>query len=457
VLGTTLSLAVALVLAAAAPQSPGKYLLLDARTVAHTENARLAVGTVEKDPRNPLFVEDQPWEVRFDNLYGNVLYDKEDGRYKIWYSPFIVDRSAKGMTLEKRARRYAPPKDREMGLCYATSRDGLTWEKPALGLARYKGSTENNIVLRGPHGTGIFKDLHEPDPKRRFKALFQGLAVRFSSDGLHWCPPSQCEGVSVAGDTHNNAFWAPTLGQYVGMTRTWGERGRQVARIESRDFVHWTEAKVVLEGLDKDQQTYAMPTFFYGGVYLGLVAIHEQSTDRVWTELAWSADTKEWHRVDAGTPLIPCAKEKLAYDYGCVYACAYPIFLEDEIRLYYGGSDWLHTSWRNGALCLARLRPDGFAGYEQATNAKPAMITTAPVPYNGQAIQVTTDVPEGGSLKVTILDADGNERSAARAITETVTDGALVLDRKLEENPIRLQFELDQAKLYSFTLAGRDG
>ena len=470
VLGMTVAFTLCVSMSAFA-QSDGslacsRFLLLDNRIVKDTQNARLAVGTVSKHEDNPLFDEDKHWEVRFDNLYGNVIYDEEAERYKCWYSPFIVDRPAKGMTLEQRHQRYNPGKGREMGVCYATSKDGLNWDKPNLGLQRYRGtrgfeklvgSKENNIVWRGPHGAGIFRDLREPDPARRYKMIFQGMAVSFSTDGLHWDNPTECQGVDVAGDTHNNAFWAPTLGKYVGITRTWGDMGREVARIESKDFVSWTPARVVMKGLDKDHQTYAMPTFYYSGVYLGLLAIHEQSSDRVWTELAWSPDTKEWHRIDPGTPLIPCAEEKLAYDYGCVYACATPIFMDDEIRLYYGGSDWLHTSWRNGSFCMATLRPDGFAGYEPVAKEQSAIITTSLIPYCGQSIQICADVAEGGFVNVSLVDDAGNELTTARPITETVTDGRLELTKELDEKRIQLRFELDNAKLYSFSLEGNTG
>ena len=206
----------------------------------------------------------------------------------------------------------------------------------------------------------------------------------------------------------------------MGITRSWGELGRQVVRIESDDFATWTKEKVVLEGLDKTLQTYAMPVFFYGGIYLGLVAIHEQYSDRVWTELTWSPDTKVWNRVCPGTPLIPCSDKMLDYDYGCVYPCAYPVFLKDEIRLYYGGSDYLHFGWRTGSLCLATLRPDGFAGYEQETSDKPAVITTSTIPYNGQAFQITTDVEQGGLVKVSILNKDGERIATAKTVSKTV-------------------------------------
>jgi len=85
------------------PALPGRdrYLLLDSRIVAGTENAQLVLGEVQKYEGNPLFEEDKPWEKRFDNLYANVTYDEEEEIYKCWYSPFIVDESAKGMTLQE--------------------------------------------------------------------------------------------------------------------------------------------------------------------------------------------------------------------------------------------------------------------------------------------------------------------------------------------------------------------
>ena len=43
-------------------------LAFDPRLVASAERARLAVGSVAKDPANPLMREDRPWEPRWDNV-----------------------------------------------------------------------------------------------------------------------------------------------------------------------------------------------------------------------------------------------------------------------------------------------------------------------------------------------------------------------------------------------------
>jgi hypothetical protein len=442
-----------------------KFLLLDERIVENVENTRLTVGTVRKHDRNPLFAEDKPWEPRFDNLYANIVYDEDENLYKCWYSPFIIDESTTNTPRKDRVNggkfKYQgrhTGRRREMGICYAVSRDGIKWDKPSLGVVEFQGGRDNNLVWRGPHGTGIFKDPRDPNPNRRYKAFFKGnmISVGFSPDGIHWSDAIECPEANVAGDTHNNALWAPTLGQYVGITRTWAKpRGRQVARTSSKDFLKWTRAEVVLEGIENHLQTYAMPVFYYAGVYIGLPAIYNSDADRTHTELAWSPDTVTWHRIDPGTPLIANGTVKGQYDWGTVYAAAYPVFLKDEIRLYYGGCDDKHFGWRNGFFCLATLRPDGFAGYEPNLPDAPAIITTKSMLSTGHPVTLTADVREGGSVTATLFGSDGNKLADSRPVRKTVTGAKLQWPGKLKLPALKgkkvyLEFRLRNAKLYSF-------
>ena len=64
------------------------------------------MGVVEKDRRNPLFAEDKPWEVRYDNLYANVMFDRDEKIYKCWYSPFIIDKATATATEKKECDGY---------------------------------------------------------------------------------------------------------------------------------------------------------------------------------------------------------------------------------------------------------------------------------------------------------------------------------------------------------------
>ena len=444
-----------------------RFLLLDSRLIASTSNAVLKLGCVKKHDENPLFTEEKPWEQRFDNLYGNVYFDTEQDLYKCWYSPFIVAHSAKGISSEKRLKEpFTGHKNQEMGICYATSKDGITWHKPTLDLVEYDGSCANNIVWRGPHGAGIFKDPREPDDNRRYKTIFRGLNVGFSKDGVNWSKAVKLQGIEPPGDTHNFALWAPTLNKFVGFTRTWrrsdkpliGQESktnhnwiRQVARIESHDFTHWSAAEPVLEGKSQELQTYSMPVFYHAGIYLGLLVIHDQKSDRAWTELAWSPDTTEWQRIEPGKAFIGCSETELDYDFGCVYACANPVFLEGEIRLYYGGSDWLHFGWREGCLALATLRPDGFAGFEQATPGEPANVTTTTFLYSGENIAISADIAPGGSLEFKLLSAKDNVLASAE-LNRTTTDERIFQEHNIAHGDVYFEFTLKSAKLYSFVL-----
>ena len=435
-----------------------KFLLLDDRLIENYKNAKLVVGIIKKNKANPLFVEDKPWEKRFDNLYGNIIYNEDENLYQCWYSPFIVDYSSNGMTLVERQQPYDPPSDREMGICYAYSKDGINWVKPELGLVEFEGNENNNLIWRGPHGTGIFRDLRERDPLKGYKAIFQGISISTSEDGVNWSKAKRIKGVDVAGDTHNNAFWAPTIGKYVGITRSWHRKGekriwRQVARIESDDFLNWTKEEVILEVENINDQMYAMPVFYYAGVYIGLPAIYSSESDRTWTELAWSVDTKNWKRISPGLPLIPTSDKVLDYDYGCVYACATPIFLKNEIRLYYGGSDYLHFGWRKGSLCLATLRPDGFAGYEQIRKDQTAKVKTTLMSFDADSILITADISDNGWIKVNIFDKNGEQIATSDKIVKTITGGLLRFQKNINSDDIQLEFEFNKAKLYSFAFS----
>ncbi len=443
-----------------------KYLLLDSRVVDRAENARLVLGQVEKDTHNPLFGEDKPWEVRFDNLYANVCYDGQYGVFKCWYSPFLRDAATSKTSEEERKtitygdalRRSS---DREMGVCYAVSRDGLAWEKPELGIVEFDGSRRNNIVLREVHGAGIFKDLRETDPARRYKMLcmLDKMAVAFSPDGLHWSKPIKCPEIDAAGDTHNNALWDGGLGKYVGITRLWADGQRIVGRTESEDFLHWTKAREVLRGQNPQAQVYAMPVFRYANVYLGLAMILNTQTDLVDCELAWSADTVHWERVCPGTSLIPRGP-KGSCDWGCIYAAAYPIVREGRLLLYYSGSDGPHTNWRKGFLCLARLRADGFAAMEPTRPEQTGRVTTKPIRCPGKQLSLTADAA-GGEVRVSLLDDEGKPAMQSRPITADGTDATVRWEDDSDLSswvgkPIRLRFELTRAKLYAFGFSNAD-
>lgn len=390
-----------------------KLLVLDSRVIESATNARLVPGKVTKHAGNPLFQADKPWENALNNLYPNVIWDSEEKLFKMWYKCVLSDP-------EVIAQMDGPSTVHDVGwyLLYATSKDGISWDKPALGLHAFAGSKATNIVARDCPNVGVFKDLHEMDPARRYKMVSDvGLGkpqVRFSADGIHWGDAIDAQGFGAKnGDTHNNAFWDERTGKYVWFTKLYlGER--LVARLESDDFIHWRNNGLLLRsGVEEGRgsQTYCMPVFRHAGVYLGYLMMYHLGRGRtVDCELVWSPDGLTWQRVAPGMPLIPRGA-KGSYDSECVYAMAGPPITRDGQHLiFYGGDDFPHTGWKRHCLpCLASLREDGFAGYEAVEAAQDAKVITRPLRVTQEPFSIVAD----GEVSVRAFDETGHEMGRA--------------------------------------------
>jgi hypothetical protein len=469
---TFLAIAGNLVMAGGSLTKRDRYLVLDSRIIDSTENLQLTVGAVQKDENNPLFKEDKPWEPRFDNPYLSIIFDEEEKIYKCWYSIFIKVGPGEGQLGEaipsdKRAWVKWTEGFRDYGVCYATSKDGIHWDKPELGVIEFNGSKKNNIVIVFNHGVTVMKDLHETDQQKRYKAFHPEngeSGVWFSPDGIHWGKPIDV-GPIDNGDTNNCVWWDEDLGKYVGITRHWGGEKttglyggmghRHVSRIESEDFLKWSEPKVIIKGLDLRRQIHDMPVVKHAGVYLGMVGLFDIEASRQWCELAWSVDSINWHRIQPGTPLIPNGPVMGDYDWGCVFA-AIPLIREDGILMYYGANDGRFMGWRNGYLALAHLRADGFAGYEQIAGGanKTGSLTTKAVSVVADTLCINADVAPSGYVKVIALDKDNEQLAESKLIAKTVTDGPVKWKdgfsfKQLKDREIKFEFELRESKLYS--------
>jgi hypothetical protein len=405
-------------------------LFLDPRNIAASAKATLQLGTVTKSPANPLFREEffarppKPWEARLDNVYPNVIYDDEDGFFKCWYKSFIYDGLSNRTPLSMRPKQTYGESEREEGLLYATSVDGIHWEKPALGIIDFEGSSANNLVMRrathGLHAGGVLKDARDPDPARRYKFIHRNTSARrmatcFSSDGLHWSQPMPWPEHDAIGDCHNNALWSPALERYLCITRGWADGIRTVLRTESKDFIHWTKPVEILRGGDAHDQIYSMPICHYGNLLIGLPSVFHKGDaasadwDTVDTELAISADSVNWQRICPGIPLIPRGAGQYPageYDCGCIYAAA-PFVHENKILIYYGGSNGLHNNWREGSLNLAMLGLDRWAGYTAYDSRDAATLATAAIRMSGERLTLNAELELGGWIRYALQDEGG--------------------------------------------------
>ena len=103
---------------------------------------------------------DAPWDTPGDELNGlNVLYDEGDQLFKMWYGVTnrVVDWG--GMV-----RKFA----------YATSTDGIHWERPILNLIENEGTSQNNYFTSTDLADFVPSILIDPSEpaSRRFKMIF---------------------------------------------------------------------------------------------------------------------------------------------------------------------------------------------------------------------------------------------------------------------------------------------
>jgi hypothetical protein len=144
-------------------------------------------------------------------------------------------------------------------ICYATSKDGVNWDKPELGLVEYKGSKKNNLVdLIEPTLWSTFAVLHDPedpDPTRRFKAAYEAridgqlrFCVAFSEDGFHWVRFKK----NPVGPFLEMAGITKHQGLYYVNGQAFGHRPlfvRRLVTFASADFEHWSACGAL--GLDR--------------------------------------------------------------------------------------------------------------------------------------------------------------------------------------------------------------
>jgi hypothetical protein len=417
-----------------------KQLLFDDALVEAKEGF---VTTMNPAARNntPVLTPEKPWE---SHGCSNPTVMLDEGVYKMWYSANGED---------------GIPRD-----CYATSTDGIHWERPNLGLIDYQGSRENSIISLDLNHGSIFKDP-SAEPERRYKCILgagkydyvavYGGGARFrydeippetwhygsvgglySPDGIHWTP---CDKLIMPWytDTRNVAFWDDRIQKYVAYVR-WNEylraedgaqRGsfdyRAIARSESTDFENFPVPEKILEPDFDDPEdadmwggglydTAAVKYPLADDAYFIFTAAYYHTTDALDIQLATSRDGIHFTRWRE--PFVRLGPDG-AFDSLMLYMGVGVLPIGDELRLYYTGYDQPHDKVTGEeyrpAIGSALLRLDGFVSQDAAgTPLNPpasggnegGWLTTLPFTCEGSHLEVNMDGSARGWLKVEILD-----------------------------------------------------
>ena len=367
-----------------APRQIGGYrqLFLDDSVVAYRMNVRREFNQVEKASFNPIIRCDKPWEREGDGYYIERMctaFDEREGVHKMWYE-----------TVNTFENPPADEPEHTTYTCYATSSDGVHWEKPDLGLVSYRGSTANNLIpFEGTdrHLTRLVEvDPNEPDPSRRYKGLHRASPPervwlpKYSADGFHWTVDVDHPTDLTFEDDCVPVMWDPQAQRWVFyrrmrrcLERLTGSkdtivRMAGVSVSQGRDISRWhpkTRGHMVLAPDERDAaeaerrgamwcEHYTMFGWPYEGLWLAGLEELWRSID--WVEvtgrlshvegyedmhLAWSRDLIDWQRKADREPWIPTGRPG-EWDSGMIYGISRPVIQGDELWFYYDGFDGTH-------------------------------------------------------------------------------------------------------------------
>jgi len=385
-----------------------KLMFFDYRELELLDGFTREVEPPVKDPGAPLMTPDLPWEHGNMQFYGSVL-QAADGRFRAWYEVCVPP--------------FTPR------LAYAESDDGLTWRKPELDTFSQDGRRTNIVFDAEQTSPALLEDREDPRPDWRYKMLMGAepsrcIAAMHSGDGIHWKPVRTLVGrihpvITTNPDCPIGFLRAPD-GRFAAYHRMDGY-GRRVFRSESWDFTHWSgEPRMVLEpdaGDPPQTQFYGLGACAYGPYEVGTLWIYATDTgDRGSTkmhglqtpELAYARSGTAWHRAEQGTAFIPNGGPG-EWDCGNLQPASQPVFLDDEIRYYYAGTDARHSMrWevapQNAGLGLARLKPDRFVALRAGET--PAELGTITFKPRSVDVFVNARTGDDGEIRVELQDAE---------------------------------------------------
>ncbi len=435
-----------------------RELFVDDYLIEQLQGAELALHKPE--PKDVAIVCDAPWEGN-TSAYYTIFSD--GNLFRMYYRGSHFDEAKKKSGHAEVA-------------CYAQSKDGLTWEKPKLGICEFGGSKENNIVWTGS-GSHNFTPLLDGNPAAspdaRYKALAGGstlldgkkkgcLHAHKSADGLRWSPLA--EGVITAGafDSQNLAFWDAVRGEYRAYWRIFSNRVRAIRTATSKDFVHWENQADLTYGDTPDEHLYTnaiQPYFRAPHLLIGFPTRFQPKTQQVEPVLMTSRDGVAFRRW--AEELIPITAPQDRDGNRSNYMAHGLLQLPGNAREV---SVFATEAYYKGPASRVRrftFRTDGFVSVRARAKAE---LLTKPLQFNGNTLELNCQTAAGGSVRVEVQDGDGRALPSfaldkCQPITgddiacAVVWQGGARLG-SLAGKPVRLRFVLNDADLYAFQFKG---
>lgn len=437
-----------------------KHLFVDDHEVEAIDNLARKLHQPQKARDNVVIRPEYRWENNSIQVRTSPVWLPDEGIFKMIYLT-----GAEGLDPEVKFDATGAAASVERYACYATSEDGVNWEKPFLGLYDYPAPTwrgtpvglENNIL---PSAQGMLQgpvhDPHDPDPSRRFKGLRYGeseLRSMVSADFLHW---EKLDVPSLHSHDESHLTYDETERLFIAAAKRNGPYGRSWQLYTSENFADWEEHGLIFHADQTDQENgfdrlqkffddpayrspiynrpeewrtdvYNFPIFPYEGLYLATPVMHhwagkhppmyENVDSRKSVELASSRNLLDWERVAGRAPFMELSpvSHGETYDTGQIVVLNRPVERNNELWFYYMGfryrnlsiEDVLSRRYLDGsAMCMARLRMDGFVSLKGGIEW--GSVLTKPIEVSGDALHVNADSWRGRVI-AEVIDAGSGQ------------------------------------------------
>lgn len=462
------------------PIDVGRQLFVDDFLIA-TSTLQRVFGMPEKYAGNPVLRPETELELNGSRNAaavpkgGGLWWDPYERLFKLWYEAGWIHT-----------------------ICYATSTNGLDWERPELDVV--PGTNQVLPPDLTPDSWTVVPDWEAADPQQRYKMFMRGPGGTIpgvsmtSADGIHWINRVITGGT---GD-RSSMFYNPFRRKWVYSLRA-GWRGRSRDYRECDNFLRgasWRAADIVRwlavdEEDPKDPVIQRVPQLYnfdavaYESLMLGAFEIHHgpENGDCMKvglpkiTELnfAYSRDGFHWSRPDRRAHIRAERWGSGKWDTGYVQSLGNLCTVQkDRLWFYYSGfqgdtnrlsGDWLQNGmYDNGAMGIAFLRRDGFAAMT-ATGGGGELVTR-PLLFSGACVFVNVACPQG-ELRVELQDTESGAALQGFALAECrpvavdstlhrVTWQDVDSVRASRGRPVRFRFTLSNGALYAFWVS-RDG
>ena len=423
-------------------------LFLDDEFLDLTASVTRRIHQPTKHRLNPVLRPEQWWEGG-TILPLATLYDTNEKLFKTWY-------------------RTGPLKDPSGPIdghasytAYATSTDGVHWEKPILGAVELAGRRDHNVVMLSAgdnpdpdvraQGKKLFirSVVRNPNPRDEsetyvclfFDQQIRGAYLGTSADGIHWQrepEPFWRTLTDVAGwgdDSLMSLIYDSFKRRWVVYRRVnpqeserlvaqpcdgdWPrpDRGMRVmGYADSADLKQWENHRVIMvpDADDPaDVEFYGLTCYNYEQVYVGYLWVYHMAPENegIDVQLTTSRDGVHFTRCCRREVFIPNGPPN-SYDHMITVGDQpEPIILDDRVYLFYQACNFNHTasdgrrphSEISGAMCT--FTRDRFVSLETGI-PQPCRVVTKPFVVEHPRLFLNAATWGDGAIRVEVLRRD---------------------------------------------------